>query len=159
MQGDADVVEFLNEHLTAELTIINQYFLDSRMLHNWGLPGLAKLFHDRSMEEMNDSVELIDRVLYFEGHPNLQRLDTVRVGESPLEMIELALQCEKEAIERLQRGVELTVEKGDTGTRELLAGMLREEEDHADFFESQLEAIERVGIQNYLARYATPEST
>ena len=159
MQGDADIVEFLNEHLTAELTIINQYFLNSRMLHNWGLPGLAKLFHDRSMDEMNDSVELIDRILYFEGHPNLQRLDTVRIGETPREMIELALQCEKEAIERLQRGVELAVEKRDAGTRGMLETMLREEEEHADDFESQLEAIEMVGLQNYLARYATPEST
>ncbi len=159
MQGDADIVEFLNEHLTAELTIINQYFLNSRMLENWGLPGLAKLFRDRSMDEMNDSVELIDRILYYEGHPNLQRLDTLRIGESPLEMITLALECEKEAIERLQRGVELAVEKHDAGTREILAAMLREEEEHADGFESQLEAIERVGIQNYLARYATPEST
>lgn len=159
MQGDADIAEFLNEHLTAELTIINQYFLNSRMLENWGLPGLAKVFRDRSMDEMNDSVELIDRILYFEGHPNLQRLDTVRIGESPLEMITLALECEKEAIERLQRGVELAVEKHDAGTREILAGMLRDEEEHADAFESQLEAIERIGIQNYLARYATPEST
>lgn len=159
MQGDVDIVEFLNEHLTAELTIINQYFLNSRMLENWGLPGLARLFRDRSMEEMNDSVELIDRILYFEGHPNLQRLDTVRVGETPLEMITLALECEKEAIERLQRGVELAVEKHDAGTREMLAEMLREEEDHADGFEARLEAIEHVGLQNYLARYAVPEST
>lgn len=159
MQGDPEVIEFLNEHLTAELTIINQYFLNSRMLHNWGLPGLAELFRARSMDEMQDSVELIDRILYFEGHPNLQRLDTVRIGETPLEMIEVGLECEKEAIERLQRGVELAVANHDAGTRELLAGMLREEEEHADGFESQLEAIERVGLQNYLARYATPEST
>lgn len=159
MQGDPEIVEFLNEHLTAELTIINQYFLNSRMLQNWGLPGLAKLFHDRSMDEMNDSVELIDRVLYFEGHPNLQRLDTVRIGETPLEMIELALECEQEAIDRLQRGVELAVSKRDAGTRGMLETMLREEEEHADEFESMLEAIGMMGIENYLARFATPEST
>lgn len=159
MQGDAEIVEFLNEHLTAELTIINQYFLNSRMLQHWGLPGLAKLFHDLSIGEMKDSVELIDRVLYFESHPNLQRLDTVRIGETPQEMIELALQCEQEAIERLQRGVDLAVDKHDAGTREMLAEMLRDEEDHADTFESQLEAIARVGIENFLTRYATPEST
>ena len=158
MQGDADVVELLNEHLTAELTIINQYFLDSRMLHNWGLPGLAKRFHDLSIEEMNDSVELIDRILYLEGHPNLQRLETVRVGESPREMIDLALQCETEAIERLRRGIQLAVDRGDHGTRELLAGMLREEEEHADWFEGQLDAIEHVGIENYLARHVGPEA-
>lgn len=159
MQGDAAIVEFLNEHLTAELAIINQYFLNSRMLHNWGLPGLARLFHDLSIGEMKDSVELIDRILYFEGHPNLQRLDTVRVGETPKEMVELALRCEQEAIERLQRGVDLAVDKHDAGTREMLAEMLRDEEDHADAFESQLAAIARLGIENYLARYATPEST
>lgn len=159
MQGDPEIVEFLNEHLTAELTIINQYFLNSRMLHNWGLPGLGKVFHDLSMDEMKDSVELIDRILYFEGHPNLQRLDTVQVGETPEEMLALALQCEKDAIERLQRGVELAVDKRDAGTRGLLETMLREEEEHADGFEAMLDAIERVGLQNWLARYATPEST
>lgn len=159
MRGDAEIVEFLNEHLTAELTAINQYFLDAKMLQAWGLPGLAKLFRDRSYEEMRDAEELMDRILYFEGHPNLQRLDTVRVGESPQEMIELGLELEKSAIERLQRGVELAVAKGDTGTREMLAGMLAEEEEHADYFETQLEAIGHIGVQNYLARYATPEST
>ena len=159
MQGDAEIVEFLNEHLTAELTIINQYFLNSRMLHNWGLPGLATRFHDLSIAEMNDSVELIDRVLYFSGHPNLQRLDTVRIGETPKEMIELALECELEAIERLQRGVELAVGAHDAGTRGMLEQMLRDEEEHADEFESMLEVIGMVGIENYLARYATPEST
>ncbi len=159
MQGAPEIIEFLNEHLTAELTAINQYFLNAKMLEDWGLPGLAKLFRDRSFEEMRDAEELMDRILYFDGHPNLQRLETIRVGETPLEMIELGLELEKAAIERLQRGVELTVEKGDTGTREMLAEMLAEEEGHADYFESQLDAIEHVGLQNYLARYATPEST
>lgn len=159
MRGNAEIIEFLNEHLTAELTIINQYFLDSRMLQNWGLPGLASLFHDRSIAEMNDSVELIDRLLFLEGHPNLQRLDTVRIGDTPREMIELALESELEAIARLQRGIELAVASHDGGTRELLAGMIRDEEKHVDEFEAQLEAIRMVGIENYLARYTTPEST
>jgi bacterioferritin len=159
VQGATEIIEFLNEHLTAELTAINQYFLDAKMLQNWGLPGLATLFRDRSFEEMRDAEELMDRILYFDGHPNLQRLETVRIGESPREMIELGLELEKAAIERLQRGVDLAVEHRDTGTRELLAGMLREEEDHADGFETQLDVIDRVGIENYLARYTTPEST
>lgn len=159
MRGDAKILEFLNEHLTVELTLINQYFLNSRMLQNWGLPGLAERFHDLSIAEMKDSVEIIDRILYFEGHPNLQRLGTVQIGETPLEMIELALQSEQYAIERLQRGVELAVEKHDAGTRAMLEAMVRDEEEHADAFESQLEVIERVGIENYLARYATPGST
>jgi bacterioferritin len=159
MRGDSEILEFLNEHLTAELTAVNQYFLGAKMLENWGLPGLAAVFRGRSMEEMRDSEELIERILYYEGHPNLQRLDPIRIGESPQEMIELGLQLETEAIDRLRRGVELAVSKGDIGTRELLAGMLAEEEEHADFFESQLEAIGHVGLQNYLARYAMPEST
>lgn len=159
MQGDDEVLELLNEHLTAELTGINQYFLDAKVLEDWGLPGLAKLFRDRSFEEMRDAEELMERILYLDGHPNLQRLDTIRIGETPVEMIELGLAFEKTAIERLQRGIELAVSKGDHGTREMLAEMLQEEEEHADYFESQLRAIELVGVEGYLARYAMPEQT
>ncbi|HEX2027678.1 MAG TPA: bacterioferritin [Nitriliruptorales bacterium] len=153
MRGDDRIIEFLNEHLTAELTLINQYFLGSRIFDNWGLRGLAKILRDISLEEMEDAEHLIDRILYLEGHPNLQRLGTVRVGETPQEQLELALDCERAAIERLRRGVELCVEVGDHGTRELVARMLEEEERHTDFFESQLDVIQRVGVQNYLAQY------
>ncbi len=159
MIGDEEILEFLNEHLTLELTAVNQYFLSAKMLEDWGLPGLAELFRGRSMEEMVDAEELMDRILYLEGHPNLQRLNTVRVGEDPVEMIELGLELEEDAVERLQRGVALAVEKGDIGTREMLAEMVAEEEEHADYFRTQLDVIERVGLQNYLARYVTPEST
>lgn len=159
MQGDREILEFLNELITAELTAINQYFVNAKMLQNWGLPGLAKVFRDRSMDEMRDVEELMERVLYFDGHPNLQRLDSLRIGETPREMIELGLALESEAIARLKRGIELAVARGDIGTREMLAQMLQDEEEHADQFESQLEAIEQVGLQNYLARYAHPEST
>ncbi|MDP9021224.1 MAG: bacterioferritin [Actinomycetota bacterium] len=153
MQGDERVIDFLNEHLTAELTIISQYFLNAKMLENWGLPGLAKVFRDISFEEMRDAENLIDRILYLEGHPNLQRLDTIRVGEDPREQIELALDCERGAIQRLRSGVELCVEVGDHGTRELVAEMLTEEEAHTDFLESQLDVIDRVGLPNFLAAY------
>ena len=159
MQGDDEIIEFLNDHLTLELTAINQYFLNTKMLDDWGLPGLAKLFRDRSFEEMVDAEELMDRILYLDGHPNLQRLNTVRVGEDPMEMIQLGLELEQGAIENLHRGVALAVDKGDVGTREMLAEMVREEEEHADYFETQLSVIDRVGLENYLARYATPEST
>lgn len=159
MQGDDEIIEFLNEHLTLELTAVNQYFLNAKTLENWGLPGLAEVFRGRSMEEMVDAEELMDRILLLEGHPNLQRLDTVRVGEDPLEMIELGLELELGAIENLTRGVELAVENGDVGTREMLAEMVGEEEEHADYFETQLDVIERIGLQNYLARYTTPDST
>ena len=157
--ADDEILELLNEHLTAELTGINQYFLDAKMLENWGLPGLAKLFRDRSFEEMRDAEELMERILYLGGHPNLQRLDNLRIGETPVEMIELGLEFERDAIARLQRGIDLAGRKSDHGTRTMLEEMLREEEEHADYFESQLEAIELVGEQAYLARYTLPEST
>ncbi len=150
MRGDQRVIDFLNEHLTRELTIINQYFLNAKMLENWGLARMAKAFRDISLEEMEDAERLIDRILFLEGHPNLQRLNDVRVGEDPREMVSLALDGEKEAIDALQRGVELCVEVGDHGSREFVAGMLAEEEQHADYFETQLDVIERVGLQNYL---------
>lgn len=157
MRGDQQVIDFLNEHLTRELTIINQYFLNSKMVQNWGLPRLAKAFRDISFEEMEDAEHLIDRILFLDGHPNLQRLNDVRIGEDPEEMFSLALECENEAIEALQRGVELCVEVGDHGTREFVAAMLAEEEEHADYFETQLGVIERVGLENYLGHQAASD--
>ena len=153
MSKPKDVIQILNEHLTAELTIINQYFLNSKVLENWGLVGLAKVFRDLSMEEMNDAERLIDRILLLEAHPNLQRLDSVRSGETAKEMIELALECEESAITRLRGGVELATAAGDHGTRDLLAGMLAEEERHADYFRAQLTSIGLVGLENYLAAH------
>lgn len=159
MQGDAEIIEMLNDHLTFELTATNQYFLNAKMLDNWGLPGLATLFRDRSMDEMHDIEELIDRILFLEGHPNLQRLNTVEVGESPREMIELGLALEAEAVSSLNDAIELARSRGDNGTREMLSHMLTEEEEHLDYFEAQLDVIEQVGLKNYLARYAAPDST
>ncbi|MET0904154.1 MAG: bacterioferritin [Acidimicrobiales bacterium] len=152
MQGDAEIIELLNEVLTAELTAINQYFLDARMLSNWGYERLGKRFYEESLDEMKDADHLIERVLYFDGMPNLQRLGTLRVGESAPEKLAAALDLEKEAIERLNRGIALCVTKGDNGTRELLEDILEGEEDHADWLESQLELIEQVGEAHYLAQ-------
>lgn len=151
MKGDERIIEFLNEHLTAELTIVSQYFLNAKMLQNWGLPGLAKVFRDMSFEEMRDAEHLIERILFLEGHPNLQRLDTVQVGEDPHEQLTIAVSCEQNAVDRLRAGVELCNEVGDHATRDLVERMLAEEEEHLDFFETQLDVIERVGLQNYLA--------
>lgn len=157
MSKPKDVIHILNEHLTAELTIINQYFLNSKVLENWGLVGLAKVFRDLSMEEMNDAERLIDRILLLEAHPNLQRLDPVRSGETAKEMIELALECEEAAITRLKGGVALATDAGDHGSRDLLAGMLAEEERHADYFRAQLTSIGLVGLENYLAAHLLRE--
>lgn len=152
MQGDADVIELLNEVLTAELTAINQYFVDAKMFDNWGFERLGKRFHDESIDEMKDADVLIERILYLDGVPNAQRLGSVRVGESPAEKLRLALDLEREAIERLNRGIALCVERGDNGSRELLEGILEGEEEHADWLEAQLELIRQVGDAHYLAQ-------
>lgn len=153
MHGDPDVIELLNEVLTAELTAVNQYFLDAKMLDHWGLARLAHHFRDASIDEMKDAEAVTDRILYLEGIPNYQRLGPVRIGETAVEKLQLALDLEREAIERYNRGVALAREKGDNGTRELLERLLVEEEEHADWAETQLEAIALVGEENYLAQH------
>jgi bacterioferritin len=152
MQGDAEIIELLNEVLTAELTAVNQYFLDARMLSNWGYKRLAHKFYEESIDEMKDADQLIERILYFDGMPNLQRLGTLRVGETAPEKLGSALDLEKEAIERLNRGIALATAKGDNGTRDLLEDILEGEEEHADWLESQLELISQVGEAHYLAQ-------
>ena len=152
MRGSAHVVELLNEVLTAELTAINQYFVDAQMCSNWGYKRLAEHFRNDSIDEMKDAESLIDRILYLEGVPNLQRLGTVRVGETVREKLELALDVEKEAVERLNRGIPLCVTEGDNGSRELLERILTGEEEHADWLEAQLTLIDQVGEGNYLAQ-------
>jgi bacterioferritin len=152
MQGSDDVIELLNEVLTAELTAVNQYFLDAKMFDNWGYERLGQRFRDESIGEMKDADELIERILYLEGHPNLQRLGTVRVGETATEKLTLGLDLERQAITRLNRGIALCVAQDDNGTRELLEGILTGEEDHADWLETQLELVRQLGDAHYLAQ-------
>jgi bacterioferritin len=152
MRGDPQVVGLLNEVLTAELTAVNQYFLDAKMFDNWGYERLAERFRSESIDEMKDADHIIERLLYLEGHPNLQRLGTIRTGESPIEKLSLALVLEQEAIARLNPGIALCVELGDNGTRDLLAEILEGEEDHADWLESQLSLVEQLGHGHYLAQ-------
>lgn len=155
MKGDERIIEYLNDYLTRELTVVSQYFLGAKMMENWGLEGLAKVFRDVSFDEMRDAERIIQRILYLEGHPNLQRLGSVNVGEDPVEHLRLALESEREAIDTLRQGVELAVEVGDYGTREMVAEMLEEEEEHLYFFERQLDVVERIGVENYLANYVS----
>jgi bacterioferritin len=152
LQGDPDVIEFLNESLTAELTAINQYFVHAKMCENWGYERLAKKSYDESIDEMKDAERLIERILYLEGVPNLQRLGSVLVGETVPEQHRLDLDLERAAVERYNRGVALARDKGDNGTRELLEELLTDEEEHADWLEAQLTLIEQVGLENYLAQ-------
>lgn len=152
MKGSPAVIELLNEVLTAELTAINQYFVDAKMCENWGFQRLAEHIRKDSLDEMNDAEALIGRILYLEGVPNLQRLGSVLVGETVPEKLALALQVEHDAIERLNRGIDLCTAEGDHGTRELLQTILDGEEQHADWLESQLAVIAAVGEPNYLAQ-------
>ena len=152
MQGDPQIIELLNEVLTAELTAVNQYFLDAKMFDNWGYERLGERFRSESIDEMKDADHLIERLLYLEGHPNLQRLGALRTGETPVEKLSLALTLEQEAIARLNEGIALCVDRGDNGSRDLLAEILGGEEDHADWLESQLSLVEQLGQAHYLTQ-------
>ena len=152
MQADADIIELLNDVLTAELTAINQYFIHAKMCDNWGYHRLAEHGRDESIDEMKHAERLIERILYFDGVPNMQRLYPVRVGETVPEQFDVDAALEYEAVERLNRGIAASVEKGDNGTRELLAEILVSEEDHIDWLETQQETIRQIGLENYLAQ-------
>ena len=152
MDGNAEVLELLNEVLTAELTAINQYFIDGKMCENWGYERLGKRFYKESIDEMKDAETLIERILYLEGVPNLQRLGNVRVGEDVPEKLTLALEVEKEAVARLRRGIELCYDRGDHGSRDMLEEILNGEESHADWLEAQITLLDQVGVPNYLAQ-------
>ena len=152
MRGRDDIIELLNEVLTAELTSVNQYFADSKMCANWGYDRLAEKFREESIGEMKDADELIERILYLEGMPNLQRLGSVRIGETVPEKLQLALGLEREAIDRLNAGIAQCVSVGDNGSRELLDDILEGEEEHLDWIETQLELLRQVGEAHYLAQ-------
>jgi bacterioferritin len=151
MQGDAEVIEALNDVLTAELTAINQYFIHHKMCENWGYQRLSKKKREESIDEMKDADEVMERILYFDGVPNMQRMNPIRVGEDPIEQHRLDLALETEAIARLNDGIALCREKKDNGSRELLEKILAGEEESADWLEAQLHLVEEVGKEAYLA--------
>jgi bacterioferritin len=151
MRGDPEVLELLNEVLTSELTAINQYFIHYRMLENFGYERLSKKKKEESVEEMRHADEIIKRILFLEGVPNMQRLSPVKVGEEPIEMHKLDLELEKDAVARLNRGIALAVQKGDNGTRVLLEQILKNEEDAVDWLETHLSLVAQLGRERYLA--------
>jgi bacterioferritin len=152
MQSDAAIIELLNEVLTAELTAINQYFIHAKMCENWGYHRLAEHGRNESIDEMKHAEALIERILYFDGVPNMMRLFPVRVGETVPEQFQVDVELEYTAVERLNRGINLAVDKDDNGTRELLAEILVSEEDHVDWLETQQETIRQIGLEQYLAQ-------
>lgn len=152
MKGNKEVISKLNEILTGELTAINQYFLHARICKDWGYTRIAKKVYEESIDEMKHAQWLIDRILFLEGLPNLQRLGDISVGETVKEQLEADLKVEDVAIPKLKEAIELCVAHHDHGTRELLEKILVSEEEHVDWLESQLHIINEIGIENYLAQ-------
>ena len=150
MQGATEVIQFLNEALTAELTAINQYFAASKIADNWGYGRLASKYHEESISEMRDAEKLMERILLLDALPNMQRLGTVMIGENVAEQLALDRQLEEAAIGRYREGVRLCLEQGDAGTRELLEHVLVGEEEHLDWIETQQSVIDDIGIERYL---------
>lgn len=150
------VVELLNDALTFELTVTNTYFLHARMLDNWALPRLGKVFYDLSIDEMRDADVLITRILLFDGQPNVQKGGVIKVGKDPGEMLRLALDSEKLAVAQFNASAEECHGLGDHGTAAVFEEMVRDEEKHADWFEGQLDAMSRVGAEQYLAQQIDP---
>jgi bacterioferritin len=152
MKGNKKIIELLNDVLTGELTAVNQYFLHARMCDNWGYLRLAEIIRKESIGEMKHADELIERILYLEGLPNLQRLDKIGVGETVPEQLRLDRDLEVAAIARLNKGIALCVQSGDNGSRELLEEILTSEESHLDWIETQLSLIDGIGEEHYLAQ-------
>lgn len=152
MRGDDDVIALLNEQLTSELTAINQYFLHAKMQANWGLTKLAEHTRAESIEEMTHAELITDRILFLEGLPNYQRLLPLRIGQTVREQFTCDLAIEVEVLERLRVGIPMCRDKGDVTTANLFEKILADEEHHIDYLETQLELIDRLGEQLYLAQ-------
>jgi bacterioferritin len=152
MRGNDEIIGLLNEVLTAELTAVNQYFLHSKMMENWGYLRLAAHTRHESIDEMKHADEVTDRILFFDGMPNYQRYFPLHIGETVPEQFQADLELEYTAVERLNRGIAAATAAGDNGTRDLFERILVSEEQHIDWLETQLETIRQIGAELYLAQ-------
>ena len=152
MKGNDEVIAVLQDVLCAELTAVNQYFIHARMCDNWGYKRLAEHIRKESIEEMHHAQEIIDRILYFDGAPNMQKYMKINVGRTVPEQFQSDLDVEYQAVPRLNRGIEVARAQGDNGTRALLEEILADEEEHVDWLEAQLGMIREIGVDNYLAQ-------
>lgn len=151
MKGNPQVIDALNAALTIELTAINQYFIQAKMNNNWGYTKLGKKHYVESIGEMRHAEKIIDRILFLEGVPEIARYDVIRVGDDVKTQFEYDLALEKKGVDTYNKAIELCMKVGDNGTRELLAPILTESEEHVDFLETQLGLIDSVGLQLYLS--------
>ncbi len=150
MRGDEKVIEVLNEVLTNELTAVNQYYLHAAMQKSWGFTRLGDYTYHESIDEMKHADLLISRILFLEGHPNLQRLHPLSIGEQVREQLQADLGVEVRAMVSLRRGIEVCREAADSVTRLLLESILSSEEEHVDYLETQLSLMDTLGDQLYL---------
>jgi bacterioferritin len=151
MQGDPQVIDALNRALTIELTAINQYFCQAKMCENWGFTRLFRKHYEESMGEMKHAEQLIERILFLEGTPEIARYDVIRVGSDVKEQLENDLKLEMGGVRHYNQSIALCNQVGDHGTREILEPILHESEEHVDWLETQLHLIGSVGLQNYLS--------
>jgi bacterioferritin len=157
VKGNAKIIALLNEVLKAELTAINQYFLHAEMCENWGYERLAKLIRKESIEEMEHAEELIERILYLDGAPNMSEYFKINIGSTVDQQFRNDLLVEYDVVKRLNAGVKTCTELGDNGSRMLLDEILEDEEEHVDWLEAQLHAISETGLQNFLAEQIQKE--
>jgi bacterioferritin len=158
MKGDAKVIEALNDVLTGELTAINQYFLHARMCKDWGYHRIADKVRHESIDEMKHAEKLMDRILFLEGVPNVQRLMKINIGETVKEQFESDLKLEYDAVDRLKKSIQIAVDARDHTSRELFEHILEDEENHIDWLETQLSLIQELTLVNYLAQQLREES-
>ena len=150
MQGDMKVIQMLNQALNIELTAVNQYFLHARMYKNWGLNALGKHEYEESIEEMQHADKLIERILFIEGQPNMQETGRLQIGKNVPECIKGDLQLEKRGREHYLEAIGYCESVSDYVSREILDSILSDTEEHIDYLETQLQLIDKVGLQNYL---------
>lgn len=151
MKGDSKVIEALNKALTIELTAINQYFIQAKMCKNWGYHKLAKKHHEESIGEMRHADQLIERILFLEGVPEIARYDVIRAGTDVKQQLENDLKMELHGVKTYNEAVELALSRKDAGSREILEHILVDSEEHVDWLEAQLGLIKQIGLENYLA--------
>jgi bacterioferritin len=157
MKGSAKIIEALNSVLTKELTAINQYFLHSRMLQNWGLEKIGKLEYEASIDEMKHADMVIKRILFLEGLPNLQKINKIKVGQDIKEVISADLEVEYEAVPHLKKCIQQAEAEHDYATRDLFLSILKSEEHHIDWLETQRDLLKAIGAQNYMQSQMEPD--